>query len=378
MTGLRLASALLLLALATAAYLVLPSPPEQESTAQPASGIEWPSTDDYDFLGEDDLFTISSMEEAEALRGEAIEIIWGSAGIDEIETSTSLAVKSEPAERLASIFDADVVELYWPDAPLGIDGEAYFLKRYQGARCLVVYNDGHHDGVSAGGDGSHRLINDAFDLGCDVVIFPSPVLGLHRETIEFDSDIGRFRYQASHRPFAFAPSPERGHGLRYMLDPLRLALNWAMREEEYDVVAMAGLSGGGWTTTVYTALDLRIDFSMSVAGSIPVNMRALDYRSWGDWEQTAEGFFDRVRYGDLYLLTAIGDGRGAIHAYIFNDTCCFGGDAGLVIKRFAEARAQKLNADLVVTVDREVTGHGLVADFADQFRNRLQAYLERD
>ena len=36
---------------------------------------------------------------------------------------------------------------------------------------------------------------------------------------------------------------------------------------------MIGISGGGWTTTVYPAIDTRISESFSVAGSLPLSLR---------------------------------------------------------------------------------------------------------
>ena len=52
---------------------------------------------------------------------------------------------------------------------------------------------------------------------------------------------------------------------------------------------MAGLSGGGWTTTIASALDPRIVLSFPVAGSVPFAMRdehpGDPYHDLGDFEQ---------------------------------------------------------------------------------------------
>ena len=37
----------------------------------------------------------------------------------------------------------------------------------------------------------------------------------------------------------------------------------------YKHIVMAGLSGGGWTTTISAAIDPRITLSMPIAGSMP-------------------------------------------------------------------------------------------------------------
>ena len=46
---------------------------------------------------------------------------------------------------------------------------------------------------------------------------------------------------------------------------------------------MVGLSGGGWTTNLLSAIDDRIRYSFSVAGSMPIYYRL--EASMGDIEQ---------------------------------------------------------------------------------------------
>jgi hypothetical protein len=60
--------------------------------------------------------------------------------------------------------------------------------------------------------------------------------------------------------------------LRYFLQPAYLTVNYA-KTAGYEQVFMAGLSGGGWTTTFAAAIDKRIDASFPIAGSLPCDMR---------------------------------------------------------------------------------------------------------
>jgi hypothetical protein len=57
--------------------------------------------------------------------------------------------------------------------------------------------------------------------------------------------------------------------IRYFVEPLHLTVNYALALG-YKRVVMMGKSGGGWTTTVCSALDPRIDVSFPIAGSIPL------------------------------------------------------------------------------------------------------------
>ena len=88
---------------------------------------------------------------------------------------------------------------------------------------------------------------------------------------------------------------------------------------------MIGLSGGGWTTVVYSAIDERISDSFSVAGSVPFYLR-VDDRDIGDYEQTNIDLYRNVNYLELYILSAYGDDRKLVQIFNKNDPCCFSGN----------------------------------------------------
>jgi hypothetical protein len=93
---------------------------------------------------------------------------------------------------------------------------------------------------------------------------------------------------------------------------------------------MMGLSGGGWATTVYAAIDTRIDKMISMSGTQPI------YVNWqngfGDFEQgfaavTPSSINDIYnaagRYLDLYAMCSYQ--RKYIQIQARYDPCCFGG-----------------------------------------------------
>jgi hypothetical protein len=71
---------------------------------------------------------------------------------------------------------------------------------------------------------------------------------------------------------------------------------------------MLGLSGGGWTTTIYSAIDKRITQSFEVAGSIPIPYR-INFSDVGDREQNFDEFYTSFNYSTLYTLAASGKGK---------------------------------------------------------------------
>ena len=72
--------------------------------------------------------------------------------------------------------------------------------------------------------------------------------------------------------------------LRYFLEPAVLTANYA-EANGYENIYMAGLSGGGWSTTFASAIDKRIDASFPIAGSTPCSMRNPLVRKKASFEQ---------------------------------------------------------------------------------------------
>ena len=121
--------------------------------------------------------------------------------------------------------------------------------------------------------------------------------------------------------------PETGSPMKYFLEPVTACLNYLSthaKEDNFPVYtdfSMVGFSGGGWTTTVYAAIDTRITLSIPVAGSIPLYLRS--GASVGDTEQTLPEFYSIAGYPDLYVLGSDGDGRRQIQILNRTDWCCF-------------------------------------------------------
>src|SRR5438445_13772028 len=97
---------------------------------------------------------------------------------------------------------------------------------------------------------------------------------------------------------------------------------------------MSGISGGGWTTHLYAALDPRIKESFPVAGSLPSYLRTGACGSFetGDYEQNpavssiVSHFYNNIAsYLDLYILASYGEGRKQIQILNQYDACCFAG-----------------------------------------------------
>ena len=139
------------------------------------------------------------------------------------------------------------------------------------------------------------------------------------------------------------------HGVTAMqdfLEPMNETINWLQANAPFNDYNMFGLSGGGWTSDVYPAVDMRIHVSIGTAGSTPgTQFPSGAYASANHGDCNTSGcygeqqgapspnnFYDLAGYSDIYIMSAYGSstvsGRPRYHRQILNthDACCFGGD----------------------------------------------------
>jgi hypothetical protein len=250
-------------------------------------------------------------------RREIINRIWKGRGLP-----TSRELVRQPHDRK----DVDFPALRTYDR-LAISSELGFRSvalHLEPDRCngrLMIFHQGHnHDWRSSGG---RETVDFFLDRGYCVLIFTMPYYGENTGAILRAKD-QVLSCVAAHNAMGTLESPDC-HPLKFFLDPIAIALNHLIERQPLSDIGMIGISGGGWTTHLYAALDVRIRLSFAVAGSVPMYLRAGCHdRDRGDWEQDLPSRID-TDYLDLYVLAASGDRRR--HVQILNkyDSCCFGG-----------------------------------------------------
>lgn len=183
-------------------------------------------------------------------------------------------------------------------------------------RTLVLFHQGHaepHDLCSTDNYGEVDWLNQ---LGFDVMELEMPLLGCNAvPDLPYDL-VGGHNW--------FQKFDDDAPVMRFFLEPIILTINYAIEHLGYDNVVMAGLSGGGWSTTVASAMDPRIKLSFPVAGSIPCEF---DHTSW-DFEQYgacgAKGVTKwPANYTEMYVLAALEPDRYSFQVIHEFDSCCF-------------------------------------------------------
>lgn len=288
-------------------------------------------------LIDDRAITIHSAREVAERRRALIQYLWGKDGFparrlpDQVLTNVASPVKE--LGRLAR-----VDELRMDQTP-GLQGLAYHFIAAQPNGQLVVLHHGHASTLDDSpspediGYGMQRTINALLSNGYGV-------LGVFMPHMRPGDARKRSHESMFHTNTVGSP-------IKYFLEPTAIGLNYLKTRSrvdgfpKYRVFHMVGLSGGGWTTTVYAAIDPTIRCSFPVAGTIPLYLRSDG--SVGDREQYEASFYLLAGYPDLYVLGAHGAGRKQVQILLRRDNCCFGEqqhDAKAVGMPYEEAMRQ--------------------------------------
>jgi hypothetical protein len=211
----------------------------------------------------------------------------------------------------------------------GLHSIVYHIRAAQSSNRLLLYHYGHGGGIGYGEDGWQETMRQSLDAGYDVMVFWMPLLGENSTVAQNVPGYGAAAVPlVDHNRMAVVLENAKGSFIRFFVEPVVVAINYAKARYNYADVNMVGLSGGGWTTHLCAAIDPRIEYSFPVAGSLPLYLRVgpCPNGSVGDAEQEwAPLYQDIASWLDIYILGGTGEGRQQIHILNQFDTCCFWG-----------------------------------------------------
>lgn len=273
---------------------------------------------------------IHTMADIEDKRTRLIEYIWKGAGLPtrmpEVEPGVPL-----PPEIATLTGVRQTTKLTIP-LRYGVKATQYLLTpRGRINHRLGIYHTGHGEDPII----RVRTVQALLDLGYTVLCSDLPFVGWNIQLIQDPNDPTKYvdighgtrahNHLGTYETSAFS-------AMTFFLEPLAVGINYAQQFLRPQSIAMVGLSGGGWATTAYAAIDTRITRSYPTAGSFPFYLRpGLPIDSTGDWEQggiqgaTVPGFYAIVSFGDLYVMGAVGPRRGQLQILNRFDACCFAG-----------------------------------------------------
>ena len=281
----------------------------------------------------DSLILINSENDVIDKRKALTNFIWN----DQIPYSSTLLIdkniideRYQNISNLKSIYRLDIGMEY------NINSIAYLFLPENSNNKLIIYHQGH------GGDFVNGKDNIDFFLDQDytVLAFSMPLLGMNNQPIIDLDHFGKIKF-TNHKQLQFLESSDFSP-VKFFIEPIGVSLNYLDENFDFDSYYMMGISGGGWTTVLFSAIDDRISQSYSVAGTIPIFMRS-DSKNIGDYEQIIPELYRITNYLELYILNSYGDDR--IHVQIFNnnDPCCFSGNISGIYDHKINERLIKLD-----------------------------------
>ena len=267
-------------------------------------------------LIDDREITLWTETQVEERRRQLIHYIWGEVGFPgHLLPNVRVGVRAPVSGSIAA---ARVDEFTLDMAP-GLQGLAYHFIPTKRRNELVVLHHGH--ACTLDDDNSDRNVGYGMQRTIAALLENGyGVLGVFMPHMRPGDCSGGHN--------GMFTTASGGNPMRYFFEMTVAGLNVLERPGDagslgaYQAFHMMGLSGGGWTTTVYAALDTRIRCSISVAGTIPLYLRSGS--SIGDREQYDTPFYTLAGYPDLYVMGATGDGRRQVQLLVERDDCCFG------------------------------------------------------
>lgn len=183
---------------------------------------------------------------------------------------------------------------------------------------LVLYHVGHWHTLS-GGD---HVVKWLVERGYTVMFMFMPLFGDNPANVDVEFEGETYRLGKRHEDFG--PIEERGGNVFHLFfEPVARAVTHAVERQGFEQIAMVGLSGGGWTTDIYSSIDPRVGTSFTIQGSIPFHLRTRR-SDLGEYEQLRDHpFYEIATFMDFYFLAARGPGQRHIQISHRDDECCY-------------------------------------------------------
>lgn len=296
---------------------------------------------------------IQTPADISAVRNRIVNFVWKGNGIpgrlpDQVTKDVSAAayLNTSNFSNLARIDSILIVMDH------NFTSRAYLLHPVTSNNRLVIFHQGHSPTLNE--DGGNETIKYLLGQGFTVLAFQMPLFGPNSGPTSEHNNLAGYE-SATLSPFKF------------FLEPIAVSLNYIRSEYNVSDVSMTGISGGGWTTHLYAAIDIRISKSFPVAGSLPLYLREppCGTRDRGDYEQgkttSAEvaNFYQNIAsYLDLYILASYGQGRAQVQILNKFDECCFAGIRYQTYENTVKARMAALGAgSFTVALDTSHWSH---------------------
>jgi hypothetical protein len=300
-------------------------------------------TENNQFITQSDLNTlvrIDGKSDIEKKRNDLTRFFWS---VGDLQHSDHITFRPQLPEVESDISDFRYnnfqnlkrIDKLTVEMEYGINSVSYLFIPEKSNEKLILYHHGHDGDFLLGKD----TIQFFLDRDFTVLAMTMPLVGMNNQPIVEIDGLGEMKL-ISHNQFKLLES-NNFNPMKLFLDPVETNLNFVEKEYNFKRYSIVGLSGGGWTAVVYSAVDDRISDTFSVAGSIPFYLKVSE-RDIGDYEQTNIDLYEITNYLELYVLSAYGDDRKHVQIFNKNDPCCYSGNGHESYEFFIKDRLLQL------------------------------------
>lgn len=243
---------------------------------------------------------------------------------------------------------------------------------------LLIYSQGHGWIVKANPYfyKYFKIIKELFKKeGFDILALSMTGRGFNAGKVIFPTAYGQTEFGSSRAKYHQVYSYYKDEKFP-SIKPLSLILsgNYYLIQnliKDYDQVVMMGNSGGGWYTTMYSALIPEIQISYSFGGSFPKNFGILSHKYAGDWEHIYPSIWKNYDYWHFYFLSLIDNKKNLNrkHHLVYNDKdpCCYNNPYAKYFKQVSDSlKIPGLNVSILKHDD-----HGIKTDFVSKQLEKL-------
>jgi len=292
-----------------------------------------------------ELSSIDIQEESDIrkIRDELIFYIWDAPPSIIFSTDNSSKIlptsieKNIVDKRFSSLDNLQKIDKLTIEMKNDVNSIVYLFHAEQSNDELIIYHQGHSGGFING----KSTINYFLKNGYSVMAFSMPLMGMNNQPIINIENLGSIKF-FDHDQFQLLES-KNFSPLNYFFTPINYSLNYLDLNYNFKNYHMVGISGGGWTSTIYPALDTRISKSFAVSGSLPLSLR-INSQDIGDYEQIQPELYKIANYLEFYVISSYGQNREFVQVFNKFDPCCFSGTLFELYENEIHESISKLNS----------------------------------
>jgi hypothetical protein len=264
------------------------------------------------------LINLNSYNDIEQKRTEIFEYLWKN---NTIHNSMPTKIIENISDQKFNMNNIQRIDKIIIEMDYGVNSIAYIFfpkttinsEKNSNDNSLIIYHQGHKgDFTIYGKDTIEKLLENNYT----VMAFSMPLEGQNNQPVIDIPNKGIFKMKY-HNHFLYLDNPNFS-SMKYFFEPIMKSLNYVEKNYSFEKFHMIGLSGGGWTTMVYSAIDPRISHSYAVSGGYPEYLQQMI--GMGHYERNANGLLHIVNYPEMYVMSSVGENRKSVHISIEWDT----------------------------------------------------------